>query len=123
VDEALCHAEELLMKRADQLEPILGRRPGVRLLADEGSETIDGIAITLLDAAREASGPTLLVVGSRGMGPLKRVRMGSVSTKAGRAASGPVLVCPPRPAAAEFAGSANSAVALRSHSSEQPGQA
>lgn len=99
VKAELGRAEAALIERAGELEPALGRHPGVRLLADEGSETIDGIAMTLLDAARETDQPTLLAVGSRGLGPVKRVRMGSVSTKVIRAASGPVLVTPPEHAA------------------------
>ncbi|MGI8867134.1 MAG: universal stress protein [Rubrobacteraceae bacterium] len=37
---------------------------------------------------------TLVVFGSRGMGPVKRLQLGSVSTKVLRAAEGPVLVYP-----------------------------
>lgn len=96
IKEELGRAQERLMRRAAELQPLLGRNPGVQLLADEGSETIDGIAMTLLDAAEEAGEPTLLAVGSRGTGLVERVRMGSVSTKIVRAARGPVLVCPPR---------------------------
>ena len=44
---------------------------------------------------READGEKVLVaVGSRGLGPVKRMRLGSVSTKVLRAAEGPVLVYP-----------------------------
>ena len=44
---------------------------------------------------REAEGEKVLVaVGSRGLGPVKRMRLGSVSTKVLRAAKGPVLVYP-----------------------------
>ena len=97
VDEELGRARGLLSKRADKLTFSLGQRPGVQLLADEGSETIDGIAMTLLDAAQEVDEATLLAVGSRGMGLVERMRMGSVSTKVVRGAIGPVLVCPPEP--------------------------
>ncbi|AHY48229.1 Universal stress protein family (plasmid) [Rubrobacter radiotolerans] len=90
----LGRAEERLLERARILEPALKRHLGVRLLPDRGSETIDGIATTLLEAAREAGESTLLALGSRGLGPLERVSMGSVSTKVVRAAPGPVLVCP-----------------------------
>lgn len=101
VNDELRRAEELLIERAGRLEPVLGRHTGVQLLADEGSETIDGIAMTLLDTARKADEPPLIAVGSRGVGLVKRVRMGSVSTKVVRAASGPVLVCPPQRVGAE----------------------
>ena len=44
---------------------------------------------------REAEGAKVLVaVGSRGLGPVRRMRLGSVSTKVLRAAKGPVLVYP-----------------------------
>ena len=45
-------------------------------------------------ALSEEIGAGLLVVGSRGLGPLGRARLGSVSTKVLRAAKGPVLICP-----------------------------
>jgi len=39
---------------------------------------------------------TLLAVGSRNLGTIGRMRLGSVSTKVVHAAKGPVLVHPPR---------------------------
>ena len=101
VNEELGRARELLLERADKLASPLEHYPGVQLLADEGSETIDGIAMTLLDTAREMDEATLLAVGSRGMSLVDRMRMGSVSTKVVRGAVGPVLVCPPQPDLAE----------------------
>lgn len=98
VNEELSLVEESLVERANKLEPYLGGYPSVRLVADEGSETIDGIAMTLLDAARETGKPTLLTVGSRGMSRVQRMRMGSVSTKVVRGSTGPVLVYPTRQA-------------------------
>jgi nucleotide-binding universal stress UspA family protein len=43
----------------------------------------------------EQIGAGLIVVGSRGLGMGERMLLGSVSSKVLRAASGPVLVCPP----------------------------
>ena len=66
----------------------------MRLVVDEGTNGIDGIALTLIDEAKEKGVPTLISVGSRGLGRIRRARVGSVSTKVVRAADGPVLVCP-----------------------------
>src|ERR687896_337135 len=49
----------------------------------------------LIEGAQEGEGPTLVAVGSRGLGLVGRLRMGSVSTKVVRAALGAVLVYPP----------------------------
>jgi len=52
-------------------------------------------AAAIVDAA-EAADPSLIVVGSRGLGALARLRLGSVSTKVLHAAAGPVLIVPHR---------------------------
>lgn len=97
VEHALQGAEAELALRAEGLEGLLGRRPEVRLVADEGADGIDGIALTLMERAREAGGPVLISVGSRGLGRLQRARVGSVATKVVRAADGPVLFHPQAP--------------------------
>lgn len=52
-------------------------------------------AASLLEAAEEhAPERTLLTVGSRDLGAIGRMRLGSVSTKVVHAAKGPVLVHP-----------------------------
>ena len=52
-------------------------------------------AASLLDAAEEdAPETTLLAVGSRGLGAIGRMRLGSVSTKLVHAAKDPILVHP-----------------------------
>lgn len=79
---------KVLEERASELTEALGRRPEVRLLID------DEPTAAILAASGEAAS-TLVAVGSRGLGPIGRARLGSVSTKALRAARGPVLVCPP----------------------------
>jgi nucleotide-binding universal stress UspA family protein len=94
VEQALEQAEGDLLGRAEELEKLLGSRPEVRLVVDEGAEGIDGIALTILDQAQKVGAPTLISVGSRGLGRIRRVRVGSVSTKVVRAADGPVLVRP-----------------------------
>jgi nucleotide-binding universal stress UspA family protein len=89
VDDELRREERKLEERATRLEEHLGVRPRIRL--DVGHP-----AARLLGAAEEQreGERTLLAVGSRGLGPLGRARLGSVSTKVLRAAKGPVLVCP-----------------------------
>lgn len=82
------HHEISLLERACQLQDVLGYRPRFRLLSGEP-------ASVLLKAAEERGGPTLVSVGRRGLGLLDRLRLGSVSTKVLRAATGPVLVSPP----------------------------
>lgn len=94
VEQALKQAEVELRGRAEDLERILGSRPGVKLVVDEGAEGIDGIALTLLETAARIGAPALISVGSRGLGRIQRSRVGSVSTKVVRAADGPVLVHP-----------------------------
>jgi nucleotide-binding universal stress UspA family protein len=77
-----------LEERAAEVARDLGIRPEVRLLMGEE-------ATAAILAASEEDASTLVAVGSRGLGPIRRARLGSVSTKVLRAARGPVLVCPP----------------------------
>jgi nucleotide-binding universal stress UspA family protein len=94
VDHALREAETELKARAERLAPILGRSPEVKLLVDEAAEGVHGVAHTVLEEAGGAGVPSLISVGSRGLGAIRRARVGSVSTKVVRAAEGPVLVYP-----------------------------
>lgn len=89
VSELLQQAEMDLETRADGLEGILGSRPQTEIRTAAG-----GPAVAILEAAQEGDEPTLIAVGSRGLGMIQRVRLGSVSTKIVRAAPGPVLVYP-----------------------------
>ena len=85
VDDALRMGERDLREHADRLERALGRRLRVQIAVGDPAATI----------LREAEGEkTLVAVGSRGLGPVRCVRFGSVSTKVLRAAKGPVLVYP-----------------------------
>jgi nucleotide-binding universal stress UspA family protein len=77
-----------LEERSAMLSEALGERPEVRLVID------DEATAAILAASDEAIS-TLVAVGSRGLGPIGRARLGSVSTKVLRTARGPVLVCPP----------------------------
>jgi len=88
VDDELRQAEKALVDRAAELEDRLDSRPQVRLVVGEA-------AAYLLEAAEEQSPErTLLAVGSRGLGAIGRMRLGSVSTKVLHAAEGPVLIHP-----------------------------
>jgi nucleotide-binding universal stress UspA family protein len=91
-DHATREAEAELAQRAEELAPLLGLAPEVRLVLDEAAEGADGVAPTILEEA--AGGPSLISVGRRGLGAVQRARVGSVSTKVVRAAEGPVLVYP-----------------------------
>jgi nucleotide-binding universal stress UspA family protein len=89
VDDELRRAEKALLERSRELECRLGSRPKVRLVVGDA-------AASLLEAAEEdAPERTLLVVGSRELGAIGRIRLGSVSTKVVHAAKGPILVHPP----------------------------
>jgi nucleotide-binding universal stress UspA family protein len=89
VDDELRRAEKALLERSQELENVLGSRPKTRLVVGDA-------AACLLEAVEEdAPEGTLLVVGSRGLGTIGRMRLGSVSTKVVHAAKGPVLVHPP----------------------------
>ncbi len=92
VDHALREAESELKNRAEGLAPLLGSTPDVKLLVDEAAEGVDGVALAILEEAKGV--PSLISVGSRGLGAVQRARVGSVSTKVVRAAGGPVLVYP-----------------------------
>lgn len=87
-DEAVLRAGAELEERADGLEGLLGQRPRTAI------RTSDDPAVVILEVAREGEEPTLIAVGSRGLGKVQRMRLGSVSTKVVRAATGPVLVHP-----------------------------
>jgi nucleotide-binding universal stress UspA family protein len=84
VDDALRRAERDLVEQAEGQGRILGRRPRVQIAV------VDPAAAIL-----KGPGERILVaVGSRGLGPLRRMRLGSVSTTVLRAAPGPVLMYP-----------------------------
>jgi nucleotide-binding universal stress UspA family protein len=89
VDDELRRAEKALLEQSRKLESRLGSRPKVRVVVGDA-------AASLLEAAEEdAPESTLLAVGSRELGVIGRMRLGSVSTKVVHAAKGPVLVHPP----------------------------
>ena len=88
-DNMLLQAERDLKDRADRLEGILERPPQTRIKITRSDP-----AIAILETADEEEEPTLIAVGSRGLGAIGRVRLGSVSNKVVRAARGPVLIHP-----------------------------
>ena len=88
VEDELRHEESALMERAGELEGPLGSRPKTKLAVGDAAEKV-------LEAAdAEAAERTLVAVGSRGLGAIGRMRLGSVSTKVLHAARGPLLVHP-----------------------------
>ena len=80
--------EAKLDDRAGKLEVILQQRPQSTIVAGDPAEV-------LIEEAQEGKEPTLVAVGSRGLGLVGRLRLGSVSTKVIRAGLGAVLVYPP----------------------------
>ncbi len=80
--------EGKLEERADELEDILEERPQTRVVQGDPAKVI-------IEAEREGEGPTLVAVGSRGLGLEERVGLGGASTKVIRAGLGAVLVYPP----------------------------
>jgi nucleotide-binding universal stress UspA family protein len=88
VEKHLRQVEPALEERAAELEQTYDVRPQVRIVPGESAQV-------LAEIAEEGDGPSLLVVGSRGLGTSERIVIGSVSSKVLRAAGGPVLVCPP----------------------------
>ena len=91
VDDELRREKWALEARATEIEDALGTRPRVRI-------DVEDPAASLIEAAEEdAPERALIAVGSRGLGAMQRLRLGSVSTKVLRAAKGPVLVVNPGP--------------------------
>jgi nucleotide-binding universal stress UspA family protein len=86
-DGAMRQAEEQLEERTNDLKDIVGYEPRI-------VTTSDAAEVAILKAAGEGDGPTLIAVGSRGLGAVSRVRLGSVSSKIVRAAPGAALVYP-----------------------------
>lgn len=88
LDEARLREEEALEERGIELAKVLGSRPETRMIESDA-------VLALLEVAEEADEEkTLFAVGSRGLGAISRLRLGSVSTKILRAARGSVLVYP-----------------------------
>ena len=89
-DDELHRAEKELRERAGEIEDIFGSRPKISIAVGDAAENL------VENAHGRKAENTLIAVGSRGLGPIERFRMGSVSTKVLRAAEGPVLVSPAR---------------------------
>lgn len=86
VERNLADEERNLENRAEELESMLGVRPETKVSS--------GNAAVILDEIAGKSESTLIAVGSRGLGGVRRLALGSVSTKVLRAAKGPVLIYP-----------------------------
>jgi nucleotide-binding universal stress UspA family protein len=79
--------EGKLEDRTGALKDILDEQPRSRVIAGDPPGA-------LIEAVQEGEGPTLVVVGSRGLGLVGRLRLGSVSTKVVRAGLEAVLIYP-----------------------------
>ncbi|WP_119067838.1 universal stress protein [Rubrobacter indicoceani] len=82
--------ELTLNQRADALEKRFGLRPRVSVREGDAASVI----LKAAEESNECGGSALIAVGSRGLGVLDRLRLGSVSTKVLRAARGSVLIHP-----------------------------
>jgi nucleotide-binding universal stress UspA family protein len=78
-------ASRRLKRLARELEGDLGRRPEVKV-------SIGNAADAILQEAEGDDRPVLISTGSRRLGTLDRFRVGSVSARILRSASGPVLI-------------------------------
>ena len=78
-------AERDLAARAESLPDAAGARPETMLWEGDAAEGV--IAVARADQRN-----TLIVLGSRGLGPIGRARLGSTATKVVRAAPCPVLI-------------------------------
>jgi nucleotide-binding universal stress UspA family protein len=88
LDEARLQNLVALDARPDRLEAPTRCRPETKLAEGEPAPAVLSVA------RRKRSQPTLLAVGSRGLGAPKRMILGSVSTRVLREAEGPVLIAP-----------------------------
>ena len=87
-EELLKSGEESLKERAAELEGTLGTRPETRVVRGDAAAAIQ-------ETAEEGGEPTLVAVGSRGLGAVRRFALGSVSTDILRAVGEAVLIVPP----------------------------
>lgn len=84
-EEALRKEKKDLEDRANELENILGQRVQVKAVAGDPAATIQ-------DTADEGEVPTLIAVGRRGLGAVRKLVMGSISTEVLRNTTHPVLI-------------------------------
>jgi nucleotide-binding universal stress UspA family protein len=105
VDDELRRQQHLLEERARNLEGLLGARPRIRIAVGDAAEVVvDAAEVaeaaeseTIMDAGGSEERDhmsTLIAVGSRSLGPVDRLRLGSVSSRVLSVARGPVLICP-----------------------------
>ena len=83
----VARVEEVVEGRTAELEDVLGVQPESRVVVGDAATVIRSVA-------RTAGKPTLVALGSRGLGSAKRAALGGVSTGVLRAVEGPVLVVP-----------------------------
>ncbi|MBA3471946.1 MAG: universal stress protein [Rubrobacter sp.] len=88
VEDEMRREQRALTDRAREIEGAFGLRSRVEIAAGDPANSL--LRATEEDVAEQ----TLIAVGSRGLGVVRRVRLGSVSTKVLHAAKGPVLIYP-----------------------------
>ena len=93
-DKEVRAAGKTLEVLALKLKRVLGR--------DLETKTVAGDAVNcILNAAEEEGKPALITIGSRGLGTLDRLALGSVSNEVMRMAGNPVLICRQPPVAVD----------------------
>ncbi len=85
--EVLQKGERSLERRASELESVLGTRPQTRVLSGDAAAAIQ-------EAAEEGGEPTLVAIGSRGLGAVRYSTLRGVSADVFRSVAGPVLLTP-----------------------------
>lgn len=85
--EILAKGAKALERRAAELESVLGKRPGIRVVSGDAAAVIQ-------EAAEEGGEPTLVAIGSRGLGAVRYSTLGGVSADVFRSVAGPVLLTP-----------------------------
>ena len=88
VEKHLEQVEPALEGRAAELADACGVRPQVRIVPGESAQVLS-------EVAEEGDKPSLLVVGSRGLGAGGRMLLGQRIDQGVDGHEGPVLVCPP----------------------------
>jgi nucleotide-binding universal stress UspA family protein len=84
--------EEVEQKIQGQLKDL--KDAGLNVSFEEHGTTAGGAAHAIADAAKEA-GADLIVVGTRGQGPISGLLLGSVTHRLLHVAPSPVLAVPP----------------------------
>lgn len=93
-DKEVCGAGKALEVLDLRLKLLLGQDMQTKTVAGDAANSI-------LNASEEGEEPTMIAIGSRGLGTLKRLTLGSVSDNILRTAAGPMLIYRQPPSGAD----------------------